>query len=208
MKTMCITAGIVGALLLSGVAQAELYRWVDEDGEVHYSDRLPPERAPEERRVFSRDGDTLRDVDRMPTAEELEALEEARKAAEDAQQREQEQHRLQAEYDEMLQRSYTSVEDLERSRERRIQPLQTRLDNAERRRQRLDNRIDELRESAAEAERGQRDVAPYERRLRQARQLREREDERIRQRQEEIDTVNTEFDRHLERFRILLGESR
>lgn len=207
MKAICITAGLVGALLFAGLAQAELYRWVDEDGEVHYSDRLPPERAPGERRIFSRGGDTLRDVEQMPTAEELEALEEARKAAEDEQQRKREQHRLQAEYDRMLQRSYTSIEDLERSRLRRIRPLQTQLNNAERRRERLDHRIEALRDSAAEAERGQRDVAPYEQRLQQARELRERENDRIRQRREEIDSVNAEFDRHLERFLLLLGET-
>ncbi len=206
MKSIWIIAGVVTALLFSSVAQAELYRWVDEDGEVHYSDRLPPERATDQRRIFSRGGDTLRDVERMPAAEELKALEEARRAAEDEEQRAEEQRRRQAEYDQMLRRSYTSADDVERSRERRIQPLQTQLENAERRQKRLEDRIEELRNAAAEAERGQRDVAPYERRLQQARQLRQREIERIRQRQEDIEAVNTEFDRHLERFLIILGE--
>lgn len=206
MKTIWIIAGIVTALLLYSVAQAELYRWVDKDGEVHYSDRLPPERATDQRRIFSRGGDTLRDVERMPTSEELQALDQARRAAEDEEQRAEEQRRLQAEYDQMLRRSYTSADDVERSRERRIQPLQTQLENAERRRQRLGNRIEELRNAAAEAERSQRDVTPYERRLRQARQLHQRESERIRQRQEDIESVNTEFDRHLDRFLMILGE--
>jgi hypothetical protein len=38
----------IGALLLGGliacdVAAAEVYRWVDENGEVHYSESLPPD---------------------------------------------------------------------------------------------------------------------------------------------------------------------
>ena len=41
MKTlilMCLSAG----LALAPAAQAEVYRWVDENGEVHYSETLPP----------------------------------------------------------------------------------------------------------------------------------------------------------------------
>jgi hypothetical protein len=36
---------IMLACLLPVVAQAEVYRWTDEDGRVHYSDAVPPEQA-------------------------------------------------------------------------------------------------------------------------------------------------------------------
>jgi hypothetical protein len=36
---------IVLACLLPAAAQAELYRWTDESGRVHYSDAVPPEQA-------------------------------------------------------------------------------------------------------------------------------------------------------------------
>ena len=40
------TVGVMLFVLLVGIvgtAQAKLYRWVDEDGKVHYSDKVPPQ---------------------------------------------------------------------------------------------------------------------------------------------------------------------
>lgn len=204
MRYHILVSLLVAAMLAPSTAQAELYRWVDEDGEVHYSDRLPPDRAPEERRIFSRGGDTLRDVERMPTAAELRELEAARQAAEEETRRSQEQRQLQAEYDRMLMLSYGSVDDLQRSRERRLQPLQVQLDNALRRQARLDARIEQLRTEAADAERRQEDTGALERRLEQTRDLRQRETARIRQREQDIRAIKEEFDRHQERFTELV----
>lgn len=204
MRYHILVSLLIAAMLAPSTAQAELYRWVDEDGEVHYSDRLPPDRAPEERRIFSRGGDTLRDVERMPTAAELGELEAARQAAEEETRRSQEQRQLQAEYDRMLMLSYGSVNDLQRNRERRLQPLQIQLDNALRRQARLDARIEQLRAEAADAERRQQDTGALERRLEQTRDLRQRETARIRQREQDIRTIKEEFDRHRERLAELV----
>ena len=38
----------LAALLLAGVVMAQAYRWVDDDGVVHFSDRPPPESHPAE----------------------------------------------------------------------------------------------------------------------------------------------------------------
>jgi hypothetical protein len=44
MKTLCIYGLIVGFLFASGVeAQKKVYRWVDEQGEIHYTESLPPD---------------------------------------------------------------------------------------------------------------------------------------------------------------------
>lgn len=40
--------GLFAVLALSATAHAEIYKWVDKDGNVHYSDQPPPEQKSEE----------------------------------------------------------------------------------------------------------------------------------------------------------------
>ena len=42
MKTLTLML-LTAALMLAGTVQAKVYRWVDENGEVHYSETLPPD---------------------------------------------------------------------------------------------------------------------------------------------------------------------
>ena len=53
-----------------GAQAGKLYKWVDENGQVHYTNQLPPEASKQERRVINDQGRTLK-VYRAPrTAEE------------------------------------------------------------------------------------------------------------------------------------------
>ncbi|HEY2344686.1 MAG TPA: DUF4124 domain-containing protein [Xanthomonadaceae bacterium] len=55
----------------TAVPGSKLYRWLDKDGKVHYSDDLPPEALTEAREELSKsNGMTLKTVDRALTAEE------------------------------------------------------------------------------------------------------------------------------------------
>lgn len=56
------------------VASQSVYRWVDENGEVHYSQTLPPERVRGEHARLTRDGRVEESVERAPTEEERKAL--------------------------------------------------------------------------------------------------------------------------------------
>ena len=52
-----ITAGVLAAWLhATAVRAAEVYRWVDENGEVHYSETLPPDYQDKGHDVLNRDG--------------------------------------------------------------------------------------------------------------------------------------------------------
>lgn len=51
-----IGALLLGGLLASGVAAAEVYRWVDENGEVHYSESLPPDHQDKGHDVLNQQG--------------------------------------------------------------------------------------------------------------------------------------------------------
>ena len=69
------------ALFVSG-AQAGLYRWVDEYGDVHYSDKVPPKYLKKEHEELNEQGTLVKKHDRAMTAEERE--EKKRQKAEQA----------------------------------------------------------------------------------------------------------------------------
>ena len=51
-----VIAALLGGLLAGGAAAAEVYRWVDENGEVHYSETLPPDHQDKGHDVLNRQG--------------------------------------------------------------------------------------------------------------------------------------------------------
>ncbi|MDO3381393.1 DUF4124 domain-containing protein [Gilvimarinus algae] len=66
-------SGVIGALvlLLSAGASAELYRWTDANGKVHYSDRQPADNSAKDAEVID---DKLKPVNIDDSHEEREAL--------------------------------------------------------------------------------------------------------------------------------------
>lgn len=115
-------------LLALGVAQAagaaKLYRWVDDEGNVHYSDQIPAEHAKQARDELNEQGITVESVDSAPTPEQVEAArQEARQQAEARKEAE-----AQARRDRILVNAYTSVEDLKRTRDTEIEALQRTVD--------------------------------------------------------------------------------
>lgn len=59
------------ALLLAQPTMAKLYKWVDETGKTHYTDKLPPEQAQKSRSELSKEGIEINRVDRAKTPEEV-----------------------------------------------------------------------------------------------------------------------------------------
>lgn len=114
------------AALLAGfcaTAQAKLYRWVDEDGNVHYSDRVPPAAAQKERKVLDEEGRTVEQHQRAKTQEEIEEDRRRRaKVIEEARQREE-----QARKDRALLQTFTTVEDLENVRDDRSEAIAAQI---------------------------------------------------------------------------------
>ncbi len=186
---------------------AQLYRWVDDDGNVHYSDTLPPERIRESRRVYSRDGSPVGEVERAPTEEELRERERERRLEEERQAREAEARRQQAEYDRMLLRTFTGEAHLERVREERLDAMtaQQRVLNIRNDRDRED--LAALRQQAAQAERtGQGDPEAIYTRIRRTQERIEERNARMEELEQSMNSLNAEFDGHRDRLRELQAE--
>jgi hypothetical protein len=89
-----------------------VYSWVDEQGETHYGDRIPPEYAAQEHRVMNSRGIEVEHTDAQKTPEQM-ALEDQNKL--DAAQR--------ASRDRNLLNTYVSVQEIEHLRDQRLSLL-------------------------------------------------------------------------------------
>jgi Domain of unknown function (DUF4124) len=88
------------------------YRWTDEQGVVHYGDRIPPQYAQKERTVLNSQGVEVRKLDAQKTGEQLEAEERAHQDV-----------LKQKQHDAFLLNTYTSVKDIEALRDLRLDQL-------------------------------------------------------------------------------------
>lgn len=93
----------------------DVYRWVDEDGEVHYSETLPPEQSGKAHDRLTREGLLAERIERVKTREELAALKAEQEQATEAAERE----RLQAQRDRMFLAAFPTEDDVRQSIESR-----------------------------------------------------------------------------------------
>jgi hypothetical protein len=117
---LALAAAFSGALLAAPSSNSNsskhggvAYRWVDEQGVVHYGDNVPPQYASQERSVMNADGVEVSHVDAQMSPEQASVAERAR-----ANVLKQRQH------DSFLVSTYTSVKDIESLRDLRLDQLQ------------------------------------------------------------------------------------
>ncbi len=113
--------------LTSTSASAEIYRWVDENGKVHYGDKIPAKYAKTEQQKLNKQGLTVETRQRQQTEEELEAI---RREAE-ARQKQREKEVEQARYDNFLRSTYPTLGSLDRARDDRMAIMDGQVRNAE-----------------------------------------------------------------------------
>jgi chromosome segregation ATPase len=97
----------------------KLYKWTDKDGNIHYSDQIPPEAKEYAREKINEQGISVERTDRALTPEERAAKEaEERRVADEAATKE-----ARRKADEALLNSYASEEDLDRAYSQRMDLL-------------------------------------------------------------------------------------
>lgn len=110
--------GLALATQAGAADSKKLYRWVDEKGQVHFGDKLPPQDAKQGRETLNRQGMVTSTVPREPTAEELAQQRAEALAREESARR--------AVVDRTLLQSYTSVAELQAAREDRVATIEGR----------------------------------------------------------------------------------
>jgi hypothetical protein len=131
------------ALACATVAHGATYKWVDDKGVVHYSDKMPPEAIDKANVELNKQGVTIKRNDPAPTPEQKRA-----KAAEEERQKQLAKEREVVDRrDRALIQSYTNEDEIDLARSRALGTIEGQLQSAQaysvqlaKRRQELDER--------------------------------------------------------------------
>jgi chromosome segregation ATPase len=155
MRCTIALIGLALVLPLAALAQQapgtgkSLYRWVDAEGHVHYSDAVPSDAAKNERQVIDEHGDVRHVLPRQKS--EAEQAEDTRreKAAQQ-----------QADYDKSLLKTYLTVEDLKKAGNERIDTIDGHIEQAQKQVSETQDKITDMRAHIAAAQAGGQAVDP------------------------------------------------
>ena len=140
-KLIVIAALVALASQASAREEQKVYKWTDEDGQVHYGDSIPPEYAERPKERLNDQGVTVEELAGKKTAEQIEQerIERELRTAQEMQMR----------ADRALLATYLTVEEIEMHRDRRIELFQAQSRVTELYLKNLERRLVGLRSDAS-----------------------------------------------------------
>ena len=180
--------------LSSGISLAtDLYRWTDENGKVHYTDRVPAEYVEQGYSIISEQGLTIHTI--KAASEE---------AAEAAGTQEKQLSEAQLTRDRTLLMNYSSEDEIVKTRQRKIEELKALIILNEENTKSLENQYRDLTAKAGDHEKqGDSIPAALLTKLNVTKEKIKVFTASNKQRQQEIETIEQQFERDLQRYRAL-----
>ncbi len=197
----CALLALLPLLFATPARAADLYRYINDEGNVVVDYSVPPEFVSRGYEVLNEDGTVIRVVPRALTEEEKKQRNAEQKQAESA---EAEERRLR-EWDESLMRRYSTIEDIEDARDRALQDLRIRVSILKSNKRSLKQQVENYQAQAADLERSGKEVD-----LARIATIEDLQDEiastdrSIADREREINSVAESYERDIERFGLLL----
>lgn len=193
---------IGGMPVLAVQAATNIVCWVDENGRRACGDRVPPRYATQERKVYDPSGRVIETLPRQRTPEEI-AI-EARRAAELEERRRIAEE--QAAYDRFLLTTFTSLRELEQSRDASVRRLDSRLERARDTLRENRRGVEQLKAQIADFESAERNVpAKLTRELAEFEKAVAESQRAVEQLRTERDAAKEKFDQDIARYRSLKG---
>jgi len=118
---LCL-AGLLCLLGTESMAGA-LYKWVDENGAVRYSDQLPPQQSQKGHQQLNSQGVILSTKEAAKTPEEIAIEAQAQREHEEQQREEARLKTIQDQQDRVLLLTFSSEQEIEHARENRIEVI-------------------------------------------------------------------------------------
>ncbi|PCH62447.1 MAG: hypothetical protein COC09_08220 [Gammaproteobacteria bacterium] len=191
--------------LLSPIASAKLYKWVDEQGNIHYSDNVPPKDINRKRELINDSGVRSVITGEAKTKEEL--LTERQHAA--LRKKEAENQRKVEDYQRNLVANYRDESDLIATRDRNIDSIQVSINFIEANLGSLRLDLESLIKEAAAFERsGKTTPKLLKTQIAETRSKIDEAEAFVKEKVDEQDDVRDKFNRDLELYRILTGTQR
>ena len=201
------------AVLLCAVSSTSmagaLYKWVDEKGNVRYSDRLPPDQNKKKHQQLSSQGVVLSTKDAAKSPEEIAIEAESTRKLEEQQREQTSIKSEQDKQDRVLLLTFSSEEEIEGARDNRIQAVDSVIRLIESSIESTQGTLDGLTDRAQEAYISKSKEIPgglaqkiehFERKI-------ESRDAQLQLKQAEKEKVTQKYKVDLERFRLLRSAS-
>ncbi|MDF1584625.1 MAG: DUF4124 domain-containing protein [Methyloprofundus sp.] len=192
-------------ITVSSPVTAKMYRWVDGNGNIYYSDKVPPQQSKLERKVLNEHGRIIETVDAAKTAEQF-ALEQRLELLR------QEQEKIIAQQksnDKVLISTFRNIDDLRLTLDGKLSSVNAHKRMLEDALATLNDNLASARSKAAQEERKGRRVAPAILKL-----ISDTEDEinntyaQIAKVVEQYQEIQSKFDKDIERFIFLTQGNR
>jgi len=143
MRKYLLLIGLLTFAVSAGAAGREgtVYRWVDDEGIVHYDDRVPPEYAEHDKDILTDEGVKVGSIRGRKSPEEIEAERVAKQVAL--------QRDLQLRADKALLSTYLTVDEIRMHRDRRVELFQAQSRVTELFLSNLEGRLQKLEREAS-----------------------------------------------------------
>jgi len=196
---------LLASLLLAFGAEAGLYRWVDEDGNVHYTDIIPPSQIKKGHTELTEQGVRIKTIPPAKTLEEIQAEKELERLRVQQEQIIEQQKAA----DRVLLQTFRSEDDIKMARDGKLSSIEVMLHVTKDNIRRQQEWLSRLRTEAANLERAGRpiprqlsdSISSSERSIREAYGI-------IVDREEQKKAIRDRFERDLDRFRQLRNLNR
>ena len=197
---------LLPALCCATTVYAErTFKWTDDEGQIHYGNRVPPEYAKKERRVMNERGRTVKVYDAAKTPEQRE---EEKKQAEIAARKKIIADK-QAIHDRSLLATYSSEQDMLLAKKGKVASVDALLQLTRRRVESMKEKLLTLTEEAATYERsGKALPAPLESQLTKLREQIIKNEAFIKEKETERDVIISKFDADIHRYIELTAEKK
>lgn len=187
---------------------AKLYKWVDEDGRVHYSDKVPPEQIDQAREELNKVGVVKERVDRALTPEERAIQAEVLKKQRDEEQRLEKLKKEKEHERNTLLKSYSDPEQIIRLKQERIDALKRNIELAEENLIIQNRNLEDLLKRAADRERSGDVVSEvFISQIEKTREQIAHQKQFIIDKTEEITTTKEKYDYELAKYLEYSGQS-
>jgi chromosome segregation ATPase len=196
-----IVGSTLAALMFASIAEARMYRYTDENGQVVISGTIPQEASRRGYDILNRKGRVIETIDPEPTDEEI--------AAREAEEKRQAEAERQRELDRKLLERYSHPDEAVRAMHRKIRELQGLNQLKRGNISVIVSQLDNEQSRAADLERSGRDIpeATLEKIRRLEAQIRDIERE-INSQNADIKALRERFEADIERLEDITGKER
>jgi hypothetical protein len=201
---MCVMA-TVSIFAATMPVQAKMYKWVDENGQMHFGDRIPAKYLVKEHQELNEQGVVVKTKEAAKTAEELEQerrLEQQRKQAELAKKKQEQRDRV-------LLDTYTTERDLIVARDSRLEAVDSQIKLSESIIKDSTNNLETLEKQVENIKASNRQVPQdlYQRIDIEKKQI-EVQSDVMKSHKKRREEISEQFNGYIERFKVLKAEQK